>query len=75
MLFWRRSPPGRTGPWTACTPSSTWTPSRSRSTENGHITNKALYIAIGVNLEGHKEVLGLWIAKREGAKFWLQSLP
>ena len=42
--------------------------------DNGHVTNKALYIAIGVNLEGHKEVLGLWIAKTEGAKFWLQVM-
>jgi len=29
-------------------------------------------LAIGVNLAGHKEVLGLWIAQTEGAKFWLQ---
>ena len=33
---------------------------------------KAVYLAIGVNLAGHKEVLGLWIAQTEGAKFWLQ---
>ena len=39
--------------------------------ENGQIVNKALYLAIGVNIEGHKEVLGMWIAKNEGAKFWL----
>ena len=39
--------------------------------ENGQIANKALYLAIGVNIEGHKEVLGMWIAKNEGAKFWL----
>ena len=31
-----------------------------------------MYLAIGVNLTGHKEVLGLWIAQTEGAKFWLQ---
>ena len=39
--------------------------------ENGQIVNKSLYLAIGVNIEGHKEVLGMWIAKNEGAKFWL----
>ncbi|MYN21251.1 IS256 family transposase, partial [Rugamonas sp. FT107W] len=33
---------------------------------------KAVYLAIGVNMEGHKEVLGLWISQTEGAKFWLQ---
>ncbi len=38
----------------------------------GHVRNKAVYLAVGVNLEGIKEVLGLWIAQTEGAKFWLQ---
>lgn len=33
---------------------------------------KAVYLAVGVNLRGEKEVLGLWIAQTEGAKFWLQ---
>jgi putative transposase len=42
--------------------------------DNGHVQNKAIYVAIGVNLEGHKEVLGLWAAQSEGAKFWLQVL-
>lgn len=40
--------------------------------DNGHVKNKAIYLAIGVNMEGYKEVLGLWIAQTEGAKFWLQ---
>src|SRR5262245_28382815 len=40
--------------------------------DSGHIKNKAVYLAIGINLEGFKEVLGLWIAPTEGAKFWLQ---
>ena len=39
--------------------------------DNGHVRNKAVYLAIGVTLEGYKEVLGLWIAQTEGAKFWL----
>ncbi len=38
----------------------------------GAVRNKAVFMAIGVNLDGHKEVLGLWIAQTEGAKFWLQ---
>ena len=38
----------------------------------GHVRNKAVYLAIGVNLDGFKEVLGMWIAQTEGAKFWLQ---
>ena len=40
--------------------------------DEGHIVNKAVYLAIGINMEGRKEVLGLWIEKTEGAKFWLQ---
>ena len=40
--------------------------------DNGHVRNKAIYLAIGVTFEGYKEVLGLWIAQTEGAKFWLQ---
>ena len=36
--------------------------------------NKAVYLALGVNLEGHKELLGLWLAENEGAKFWLNVL-
>ena len=40
--------------------------------DNGHIINKAVYIALGVTLEGQKEVLGLWIGQAEGAKFWLK---
>ena len=33
---------------------------------------KAVYLAIGVTLAGEKEVLGMWLAQTEGAKFWLQ---
>jgi hypothetical protein len=40
--------------------------------DSGAVRVKALYLAIGVNLEGIKEVLGLWMAQTEGAKFWLQ---
>jgi len=40
--------------------------------DSGHIGNKAVYLALGVNMEGQKELLGLWIAQTEGAKFWLQ---
>lgn len=40
--------------------------------DGAHIRNKAIYLAIGVNLSGIKEVLGLWVAQSEGAKFWLQ---
>lgn len=38
----------------------------------GHVQNRAIYVALGVQLEGHKEVLGLWAGQAEGAKFWLQ---
>jgi putative transposase len=39
--------------------------------DGGVVRNKAVYVAIGVNMDGMKEVLGLWIAQTEGAKFWL----
>jgi putative transposase len=40
----------------------------------GHIQNKAIYLAIGINREGLKEALGLWVAQTEGAKFWLSVM-
>ena len=42
--------------------------------EAGHVRNKAIYVASGVNLQGNKEVLGLWAGQAEGAKFWLQVM-
>jgi putative transposase len=41
--------------------------------DNSAVRVKALYLVIGVNLEGLKEVLGLWMAQTKGAKFWLQG--
>lgn len=42
--------------------------------QDKRIINKAIYLALGVNLEGKKELLGLWISENEGAKFWLNVL-
>ena len=42
--------------------------------DNNKVINKAIYLALGVNLEGHKELLGMWISENEGAKFWLNVL-
>jgi putative transposase len=39
--------------------------------ENQRVLNKALYLALGIDLEGQKELLGMWMAQSEGAKFWL----
>lgn len=41
---------------------------------NKRVVNKSMYVALGINLEGHKELLGLWLAETEGAKFWLSVL-
>lgn len=38
----------------------------------GAVRVKAVYLAIGITMQGNKEVLGLWLAQTEGAKFWLQ---
>ena len=41
---------------------------------DGSVRVKAVYLAIGINMNGEKEVLGLWMAQAEGAKFWLQVI-
>jgi putative transposase len=41
---------------------------------NKQVINKSAHIVLGVNLRGEKEVLGLWLAEHEGAKFWLSVL-
>jgi putative transposase len=45
---------------------------RVKVRHNGQIQNRAIYLAIGITMEGVKEVLGMWAAENEGAKFWLQ---
>ena len=45
---------------------------RVKVRHNGSVINKAVYLAIGVTLDGQKDVLGMWVAETEGAKFWLQ---
>ena len=42
--------------------------------QDKQVINKAVYLALGVNVEGHKELLGMWISENEGAKFWLSVL-
>jgi putative transposase len=42
--------------------------------ENGRVSQHTMYVAIGVNLRGRKELLGLWLSETEGAKFWLSCL-
>lgn len=42
--------------------------------QDKRVINKAIYIALGINLEGHKELLGMWISENEGSKFWLSIL-
>lgn len=42
--------------------------------QDKRVINKAFYLALGVNTEGKKELLGIWISENEGAKFWLNVL-
>src|SRR4051812_21028856 len=42
--------------------------------EGGSVQRRALYLALGVTLEGERDVLGMWFQEREGAKFWMQVL-
>lgn len=41
---------------------------------DGRVENRAVYVALGVDLEGKKDVLGLWTSANEGSKFWLSVL-
>jgi transposase-like protein len=47
---------------------------RVKIRQDKRVINKAVFIALGINLNGEKEVLGLWIQENEGAKFWLSVL-
>jgi putative transposase len=42
--------------------------------DQGRVSNKAIYLAVGVNMAGLKEVLGMWASENEGAKFWLSII-
>ena len=42
--------------------------------QDNRVINKAVYLALGITEEGHKDLLGLWISENEGAKFWLSVL-
>jgi transposase-like protein len=42
-----------------------------KSREEGKVCNRSVYLALGINMDGQKELLGIWIARSEGAKFWL----
>jgi putative transposase len=42
--------------------------------QDKRVINKAIYLVLGINIEGHKERLGMWVSENEGAKFWLSVL-
>tara|TARA_B100000963_G_C22550452_1_gene636527 strand:+ start:86 stop:1294 length:1209 start_codon:yes stop_codon:yes gene_type:complete len=42
--------------------------------QDKQVINKSVYLALGVTMEGHKELLGLWLSENEGARFWLNVL-
>ena len=42
--------------------------------QDKQVINKSIYLALGINLDGHKELLGMWLSENEGAKFWLSVL-
>lgn len=41
---------------------------------DSRVINKSVFLALGINIEGQKELLGMWLAENEGAKFWLNVL-
>jgi len=42
--------------------------------QNGKVINKTIYLAVGLNSEGHKEILGMWLGENESASFWMSVL-
>ena len=42
--------------------------------QEGHIVSKAVYMVIGIDFDGCKDVLGMWIGEHETSKFWLTVL-
>lgn len=45
-----------------------------RARDAGHVAKRSVYLALAINLEGRKELLGLWLGEAEGSKFWLSVM-
>ena len=61
-------------PLDACYPVVFFDALRVKIRDEGLVKNKAVYVALALDAEGHKHVLGLWIEQTEGAKFWLKVM-
>lgn len=61
-------------PLEACYPIVFFDALRVKVRDEGFVRNKAIYLALGIQADGGKEVLGLWIEQTEGAKFWLRVM-
>lgn len=70
----KRSPSGPSRPLDACYPLVFFDALRVKIRDEGFVRNKAVYIALGIQPDGTKEILGLWIEQTEGAKFWLRVM-
>jgi transposase-like protein len=64
VTAWQQRPLDR------CYPVMIFDALRVKIRDEGLVRNKAVYLALGITREGHKEILGLWIEQTEGAKFW-----
>jgi len=61
-------------PLDACYPIVFFDALRVKIRDEGLVRNKAVYVALALDAEGHKHVLGLWVEQTEGAKFWLKVM-
>ena len=61
-------------PLDACFPLVFFDAIRVKIRDEGFVRNKAVYIALGIQPDGTKEILGIWIEQTEGAKFWLRVM-
>jgi putative transposase len=72
MPSWTKPKPGRPVRLDALYPVVYLDCIHVKARDAGAVRAKAVYLALGISMEGEKEILGLWIAQTEGAKFWLQ---
>jgi hypothetical protein len=61
-------------PLDACYPLVFFDAIRVKIRDEGFVRNKAVYIALGIQPDGTKEILGIWIEQTEGAKFWMRVM-
>ena|ERR1051326_4039619 len=74
MRSWMKCDSGKSRPLEALYPIVYFDALFVKMRHEGRIENRAVYVAVGIRMDGTREILGLWTANTEGAKFWLMVL-